>query len=97
MALVFDLKVVPKSGRNEWTNDTTNKIKCYLKSPPEKGLANKELVKSLAKILKFPQSDIEIIKGLSSRNKTNKIHTAITIDELRKKLKLDNQLSLMKK
>jgi len=45
MSLVFDLKVVPRSGRNKWVLDKSGKLKCYLKSPPEKGLANKELIK----------------------------------------------------
>lgn len=82
MALVIDVKVVPGSGRNEWVVDKGGQLKCFLKNLPEKGLANNELIKLLAKILRIPQNDIEIIAGAISRKKTLKIHTALTKEQL---------------
>ena len=78
MALIIEVKVVPSSGRSEWQLNLNGKLKCFLKSAPEKGAANKELIKSLSKQLKIPQMDIEIISGLIERNKKIKIHISLT-------------------
>ena len=81
MALIISVKVVPSSGKYEWVVDKNGALKCYLKSAPEKGAANKELVKNVSKLLKVPQIDIEIIAGLTDRNKTIKIHAALTLQQ----------------
>lgn len=78
MALTLKIKVVPCAGKSAWQLDKNGNLKCFLKSAPEKGAANKELIKTLSKHLKIPQQDIEIISGLTDRNKTLKIHTALT-------------------
>ncbi len=44
-------------------------IKVGLTSIPEKGKANMELVKKLAKSFDIPSSNIKIISGLKSRRK----------------------------
>lgn len=78
MVLIVDIKVVPSAGVNKWVLDKNGIIKCYLKSPPEKGLANKELVKLLAQAIKIPQQDVHLIGGLSSRKKTIKIMSSLS-------------------
>ncbi|MFB0543842.1 MAG: DUF167 domain-containing protein [Candidatus Bathyarchaeia archaeon] len=40
-----------------------------LTSKPEKGKANRELIKKLAKHFKVSQSQVRIVSGLRSRNK----------------------------
>ena len=92
---------MPSSGRNKWVIDKSGRLKCYLKSPPEKGLANKELIKLFAKVLKITQADIQIISGATSRNKKIKIAADITYDQILDKLGLeqshiDGQQSLLK-
>lgn len=82
MALVFEVKVIPSSGSFGFFQDKNGELKCYLKSAPEKGQANKELVKGLAKIFKVPQNDIEIIAGETIRRKKIKIHGAFTVTHL---------------
>jgi len=94
MSLVFDLKVVPRSGRNKWVLDKSGKLKCYLKSPPEKGLANKELIKLLAKALSIAQKEITIVSGAASRNKRVRISVDITFEQLLAFLKIEKQQSL---
>ena len=44
-------------------------LKIRIKAPPEKGKANCELIKFLAKELKMPKSAVRIIKGEKSREK----------------------------
>lgn len=82
MSLIVDIKVVPSSGKQKCILDKSGKLKCYLKSPPEKGLANLELVKYLSKALSISQNYIEIIAGLTSRNKRLKIEMDLTFLEL---------------
>jgi len=96
MALIFEVKVVPASGRNKWVLEPSGRLKCYLKSPPEKGLANKELVKIIAKIVGVTKSDVEIMSGLISRNKKIRVFSSIDFDQFLGKLGLEKQLSLLK-
>ena len=95
MNLVFNIKVVPSSGRNKWIIDLSGKLKCYLKNPPEKGLANKELIKIIAKTVGVTKSDVEIVAGATSRNKRIKIFAKLTYDEFLAKLGLNVQQSLL--
>jgi len=95
MVLIFDVKVVPSSGRNKWVINSAGKLKCYLKSPPEKGLANRELIKLIAKIAGVTKSDVEIISGATSRNKKIKVFAELTFDDFLAKLGLGRQQSLL--
>jgi len=94
MALVFDVKVVPSSGSFGFFRDKNGELKCHLKSAPEKGQANRELLKGLAKILKIPQNDIEIIAGEIIRKKKIKIHAALTLEQLCASLNVSVQVGL---
>ncbi len=88
MALIIEVKVIPQAGKSGYELDQKGVLKWYLKSAPEKGLANKELIKGLSKELKIPQNDIEITVGLTSRNKKIKIHRALTFEQFCQKLGL---------
>ena len=59
------IRVIPNSKKTELKDD-----KLYLKSPPEKNKANKELIKFFKKKLNMK---VEIIQGKKSRDKTLKI------------------------
>lgn len=63
------VKVVPKAKNQKIILDKSGTIKCYLKSPPEDGKANKELLALLAKKLKTTKRDIVILQGATSRTK----------------------------
>jgi len=78
MSLLLKIKVIPSSGKQELFLDQSNQIKCRLKSAPEKGKANSELIKYLSKITKIPKTEIQLISGKTSRNKTLKIETDLT-------------------
>lgn len=62
--------------------DKSGMLKCYLKSPAQKGLANKELIKNLADVLKVPQAAIAILAGDTARTKKIKIEKEITFLQL---------------
>ncbi len=91
MSYVFDVKVVPSSGRNKWLLDASGKLKCYLKSPPEKGLANEELIKLLAKALRLPKDQVSILAGATSRNKRIRVAINMTFDQLLAALEIERQ------
>jgi len=96
MSTIFEVKVVPSSGQNKWILDKSGKLKCYLKNPPEKGLANKELAFLVAKYLSIPRDEVEIISGANSRNKRVKILLNITFIQLLDLFGLALQASLFK-
>ena len=86
MAIIFEVKVVPSSGCNKWLIDKSGKLKCYLKSAPERGLANYELITLIAKALKLTKADVEIISGQTSRNKKVKVLADIKLADILDKL-----------
>lgn len=71
--ILVDIEVSPKSkkfeisGYNEWRK----KIEIRIKSVPQKGKANKEIVNEFSNITGTP---VEIISGLKSHHKTLKIY-----------------------
>ncbi len=79
--LVVTIKVMPSSGCIQWVQEKSGQIKCYLKSAPEKGQANKELIKLIAKGLSIHQSSISIISGMTTRLKMIRIVAPITIEQ----------------
>lgn len=95
MAFIFELKVVPSSGRNKWMLDKSGMLKCFLKNPPEKGLANKELIKLVAKALSIPQAGVAIVSGAASRKKRLKIEKDITFNQLIAILGIERQHTIL--
>lgn len=94
MALTVEIKVSPSSGRQQCTLDKSGKLKCYLKSPPEDGKANLELVKFLAKSIGIAQSQITIMAGHTHRNKLLKIEAPLTFEQLLMHLGIEKQKSV---
>ncbi len=94
MAVIIEVKVVPSSGRVAWKLETNDRLKCYLKSPPEKGKANRELLGLLAKALKLPVSACTILSGATSRIKRVRIDTELSFDALLGLLGVDRQMRL---
>ena len=62
---LLKIRIIPNSKKTELKDD-----KLYLKSAPEKGKANRELIKFFKKKLNMK---VEIIQGKKSRDKTLKI------------------------
>ncbi|WKZ28722.1 MAG: DUF167 domain-containing protein [Patescibacteria group bacterium] len=80
----LSVKVIPKSGRSELKFEG-NLLKVWIKSAPEDGKANDELIRTLAKIFDLPRARIKIVKGKSTKNKLVDIE-GISIEEMKKTL-----------
>lgn len=65
----IDVKIIPGARKNLFHQEK-NLIKIYLRAPAHEGKANKALVEFLAEHFQVAKSQIEITKGLKSRNKT---------------------------
>lgn len=94
MPLFINIKAVPSSGKQGCAFDKSGTLKCYLKSAPEGGKANAELIKYLSKKLKVPQNEISIVGGTTSRKKRLKIE-GITLEEFYQKLSLEKQQTIL--
>ncbi len=94
MALVFEVKVTPSSGRLGWSIDKSGTLKCSLTEPAEKGLANKQLIALLSKALKISKESIIILLGDTNRKKHIKINAEITYEQLLHLLQVSKQQSL---
>ena len=95
MALIIEIKVTPSSGRQQFVLDNkSDQLKCYLKSAPERGKANEELIKFLSQKLSTTKNSISIIFGATSRKKGLKIDLDIRFDELLSKLGIERQLTI---
>ena len=74
--ILLTINVKPNSRQQELIIDTDENCATILvKSPPDKGKANKEIIKMLAKILDVSSSKITIVAGHTSRTKKIAIRT----------------------
>jgi len=64
--MIINVKVKPSSGRQEIVKEDENNFTVFLKSHPENGKANVELVKILHKYFNKP---VKIKSGLKNRKK----------------------------
>jgi uncharacterized protein len=69
METLLQVKVSPGASRNEIKSWSSNLLKVRVKAPPEKGKANKELKRFLAKSLGLAQHQIVVRSGETSRIK----------------------------
>jgi uncharacterized protein (TIGR00251 family) len=71
---IINVKLIPRSSRNEIIGKENDGIKIKLTAPPVDGRANKALVQFLANKLGVPKQDIEIVSGERSRKKSIRIN-----------------------
>lgn len=71
------VKVTPNASQNRIEGFHNNILKVKIKAPPDKGKANEELIKFLAKTFHIPKQKIEILSGHTSRLKKLKIDSEI--------------------
>ncbi len=65
------IRVKVKTGAKERRIEkiSANFYKIFVKSPPVKGKANKEIIEILSNYFDVPKSKIKIVKGLTSKEK----------------------------
>lgn len=67
--MIIEVRVKPRSSKEEIEKLDRNSYKVYMRQPAESGKANKKLVEMLAEYFNIAKSKVKIIKGLRSRNK----------------------------
>lgn len=68
-SLIIKLKISPNASKNEIINKD-GEIKVKVTAQPIENKANKALIEFLSKSLKISKSNIEIVKGETSKEKT---------------------------
>lgn len=76
------VKVIPKSGRSE-LKFVGKSLKAWVKSAPEDGKANDELIRMLAEKFECARADVKILRGHTQKNKLVDI-CGKTVDEIKK-------------
>ena len=66
---VLELKVVPQAYRTEVADAQIDVIRVRLAAPPDKGKANKELLRFRAKRLGVSKGNLRILSGKTSQRK----------------------------
>jgi uncharacterized protein len=68
-AYLLNVRVTPRSRRDEIIGWNEGELRVRLRAPPVEGRANEALRRFLAERLVVPLADIELVGGLSSRSK----------------------------
>lgn len=63
-----------KVERTDSLLDNETHFKVFVKEPPVEGKANKAIIKAIASYLKIAPSRVEIIRGLTSKEKVMEIN-----------------------
>lgn len=84
--VVVSVRAQPRAAKPGVAGVRNGALRVRLKSAPEKGRANAELIEILAKFFDTPKSGIEIKSGASGRNKKALLRD-ITIERARSALK----------
>lgn len=67
--VLVEVRVIPKASSNEIVGWEGESLKVRVTAAPDKGKANKAVVKLLADELDVAKSDIVVVKGETSRDK----------------------------
>ncbi len=68
-AITFDVRVVARASKSGVAGEHGGALRVRVAAPPVEGAANEELVRTLAKALGVAPRAVEIVAGLSSKNK----------------------------
>jgi uncharacterized protein (TIGR00251 family) len=66
---VLEFKVIPRASTTEFADLKAEVIRVRVSAPPEKGKANKELIRFIAKRLGIPKATVVLLSGKTSRRK----------------------------
>jgi hypothetical protein len=67
--MLIKVKVFPNSKKEEIIKKSENSFEIKVKEKPERGLANKEVIRILSFYFKIPESKLRLIKGFKQKNK----------------------------
>lgn len=86
MATLLTVKVIPQAHTNEILSFEGDVLKVRLKAKAEKGKANEELIRFLAKEFDLKPYEIELMTGHTTR--TKRLRLALTAEELVHRIKI---------
>lgn len=66
--MIIKIKVIPKA-KKEKIEEIEGTLKVYLTAPAQDGKANKKLIEVLAEHFKIKKYNLQIIRGLKSKDK----------------------------
>ena len=72
-ALLLTVRVQPRASKDELIVDG-ERLRLRITAPPVDGAANAHLIRYLAKSFGVPPSRVEIVRGLTGRDKAVRIH-----------------------
>lgn len=81
-SIILKVYVQPKSAKNEIVGPYRDGVKIRVAAPPVEGKANRGLILFLAEELQISPSQIKIIRGHHSREKTLRISGPQTLSKL---------------
>jgi uncharacterized protein (TIGR00251 family) len=84
-AVRIPVRAQPRASRSEIVGEHDGALKIRLAAPPVDGEANRELIRFLARVLRVPQSAIEVAGGASGKNKLVDI-TGVTLESVQRTL-----------
>lgn len=65
----LNVRVIPRSSKNEIIELSDGSIKAKLTAPPVEGEANKKLIELIAKKFNTAKSRVQIVRGARGKNK----------------------------
>ena len=68
--MTIEVKVLPKSERDEIRGFVNGILKVRVSAPPIEGKANERLIELISRTMEVSRSNVSIIKGRTSRIKT---------------------------
>ncbi len=74
-AVRLNVQVLPNAKKTEVVGLIDGALKIRLKAQPIEGQANEELIRFIATQMKLPKKQINVVRGLTSRQKTIEIKT----------------------
>ncbi len=77
LGVLVPVKVVPGASRSRVVGTLDGALKVAVAAPPEKGKANKALIKILAETFDLPKNRVSIEQGKSSHHKIVLLHGAV--------------------
>lgn len=84
-SVTFKVRVQPRASRTELAGEHAEAVKLRLAAPPVDGRANEECRRFLSELLRVDARSVEILTGLSSRDKVIRVH-GVSIEQVRQAL-----------
>lgn len=94
--VLLPVRVQPAAGREAIEGEHAGRLKVALTAPPEKGKANKALVRLLAKQLGLSRTAVALVSGQTSRDKLLSV-AGMSVESLAERLALEGQMTSIQK